>query len=104
MARAFGCVALALALPADMCERITLRWDHVNPHLRGAGVADILDMLDQGDSDLDLIESFEPGELPDHPSTGLAARALIWGRPMGQLRNLSAGDVAELLTQAGCLA
>jgi hypothetical protein len=91
--------AVAGALDDRARTRLLLRWEAVNPHLAGAHVADVLEMLDGADSDLDLIEAVLPGVWPRHPAAGLAARALIWGRPWGALRNLDPGDLARLLAE-----
>lgn len=71
------------------------RFTEINPHYCGAHAADVLDDLDQADSDLVLLEPFfqdNPG-LP--AGCGLAARALLWsGTP------LTAAGVIDLIARA----
>lgn len=90
-------MAVTAALSQEQMETIVSRFTAVNPHWRGAEVADILDALDQGDSDLATTEPF----FEAHPEitglgVGVAARALIWsGTP------LTAPAITELLAAAG---
>lgn len=94
---------VAGALGNQTRGRIRRRWDAINPHQAGAPVADILHMLDQADSDLDIIESIPPAEWPASPLTGIAARALLWGRPWGALRLIVPSELEALCAGAGWL-
>jgi len=89
--------AVVAALGPRQRARILIRWEAANPRLAGAHVADVLGMLTETDSDLDLIEAVLPGVWPRHPAAGLAARALIWGRPWGALRTLDPAALGLLL-------
>lgn len=76
-------IVVAEALEPGQRERILARWNTANPHQRGAEVPDILDMLAQADSDLDVIEPFielNPGIVHDAVCT-CAILAIIWSRP-----------------------
>jgi hypothetical protein len=90
-------LAITQALSQNQMETIVVRFTTVNPEWRGAEVADILDALDQADSDLATTEPF----FEAHPDitglgVGVAARALIWsGTP------LTAEAMTELLAAAG---
>lgn len=97
--------ALIVADVLDLAQRsrILHRWGTANPHMRGADVADILDMLADADSNLDVTEPFwaaNPG-LPDHPADAVAARALIWGRPTNRSRvaALNSAALARLMAR-----
>jgi hypothetical protein len=73
--------AVVARLTPAHADRITAKFTRLNPGWSGAGVADILDALDQSDSDLEITEPFF-GMNPDLaglPGAGVAARALIWG-------------------------
>lgn len=96
-------LAVAVALPQDTQSRIRTRWDVANPHLAGAPVADIIDMLASADSDLDLIEDIPAEDWPRSPAAIYAARALIWGRDWGELRQLDTAALAKLCAEAGAV-
>ena len=88
MSRANPVLDVADALDPGQREMVLRRWVTANPRQAGARVADVLYLLADADSDLDMIETFydtHPG-LPDHPAAAYALRALIWGRPDGDCR------------------
>ena len=90
-------LAITRALTQNQRETIVVRFTTVNPHWYGAEAADVLDALDQGDSDLATTEPFFEAN-PDITGlgAGMAARALIWsGTP------LTAEAMTELLAAAG---
>lgn len=60
-------------------EAIIERFTRLNPSWRGAHAADIIDTLDNADSDLDAVERAWD-EMPGLrvPGFGFAARALLW--------------------------
>lgn len=91
-------LAIAGALTLPQCQTIMFRFTTANPHWRGATVADILDALDDSDSDLDQTEPFfEATEAENWPlGAGVAARALIWSN-----QDLTTENMHALLTAAG---
>jgi hypothetical protein len=75
---------ISRALTGKQRAAIVKRFTALNPSWVGAKAADILDELDQADSDLEVTEPFWETH-PDLDGTGLgiAARALIWsGTPL----------------------
>ena len=94
-------LGVSAALDTGQRARLLTRWETANPRLAGAHVADVLDLLTDSDSDLDLIESVPAAEWPAHPAAGLAARAVIWSRPWGALRVLDPDAIRALLAEAG---
>ena len=85
---------------AYVCSRLTAlqrdailgNFTRINPHWSGAGVADILDALDNADSDLGQTEPFFDANpsLASRPGAGYAARALIWSSTPLTAANLTA--------------
>lgn len=75
--------AVTAALTDDQRAAIVARFTAVNPHWTGANADDILDALDQSDSNLEIVEPFWEAypDLPGGNELGVAARALIWSRP-----------------------
>lgn len=93
-------MAVVRALTDDQQDSIVGRFTRLNPHWRGGGVADILDVLCDGDSDLNLTEPFF-GDHPDLvvPGCGEAARAIIWSG--GTLDEASVRGLLEAAGLAG---
>lgn len=94
-------MAVTAALTDEQRQAVVDRFTRMNPHWRGAGAADILDALDQSDSDLAATEPFfdaHPDLIVD--GAGIAARALIWS---GQ--ELTEAGVRSLLGKRplGCI-
>jgi hypothetical protein len=89
--------AVTRALSPAQQVTIVRRFTTLNPNWRGAEVADILDDLDNIDSDLGVIEPFFEAH-PEiiGPGAGIAARALIWST-----MPLTVQAITELLTRAG---
>jgi hypothetical protein len=89
--------AITRALSPAQQVTIVRRFTQLNPHWRGAGVADILDILYQSDSDLETTEPFFEAN-PDiiGPGAGVAARALIWST-----MPLTVSGMMDLLARAG---
>ncbi|MCW2904117.1 MAG: hypothetical protein JWO67_6382 [Streptosporangiaceae bacterium] len=91
-------LAIARAMTDEQRRTIVERFTKLNPHWQGAEAADILDTLDQADSNLEETEPFweaNPG-LAKRPGAGVAALALLWSG-----ETLSPEAVAGLLASVG---
>jgi hypothetical protein len=76
------------AMTLDQRSAFLDRVFEINPHLRGAEVADVLDMFDNADSNLDVVEPFfihHRDQIPATQSTyySSALRALLWAGEFG---------------------
>jgi hypothetical protein len=84
------------ALAPVQREAILHRFLGLNPRWRGVTPADVLDTLNDGDSDLGVLEPFFEAH-PElvKPGAGIAARAILWS---GQ--ELMPATLSELLSKA----
>jgi hypothetical protein len=79
--RAKVLLAVEAAMTEDQRTEFMRRFLSVNPGWRGAEVADVLDNLQESDSDLGWVEPFmqRHPDLAARPGCGCAIRALIHG-------------------------
>ena len=66
-------------LAPEQRDAIIAKFCDLNPHWRGAHAADIIDTLDDTDSNLDAVEkAWENFPQFHKPGFGCAVRALVW--------------------------
>lgn len=95
---------VAAALTDGARDRLVKRFVDANPGWNGAGPVDVIDVLAETDSDLDLLEPFcagQAGALTAHPAVRHAARAVLWARPFAFDRDM--GLTYEGLLRLLCL-
>lgn len=81
-------------LNQEQRETIIARFCNLNPSHRGAAVEDIIDILDNSDSNLDAVEeAWERFPRLQDPGFGSAIRALVWSGT-----DVSADNIELLLT------
>jgi hypothetical protein len=94
-------MAVARALAGDEEQAILHRWAPEGSRLRGAQVADLLDMAEQHDTHVEVTDEFDSehgGELPDVPGLIYAEIALIMASVP-----LTVTNVIKLLLRAGLM-
>lgn len=99
------CLAIEAAMTEEQRQAFLGRFYRLNPHWRGARVADILDELDNADANLEVTEPFferhsDLLSIPAAPGRGhpaaLAVLALHWSGDQ-----ISPEAVRSLLARAG---
>lgn len=94
--------AVEAALSDEQKALILERWEHLNPHQKGAHVADILDLVRSCDGDLEYSEPWweEHGDkapIGDNTLWAIAIIAVVWFTPGQNVNVPSYEAVAELV-------